>query len=72
MPGPGTYKRKSEFEKGKPMSFGKMERDNPMLVKEQLKNPGAGTYKVKSAVMVDQTKGRTIAPKRPMTEQSER
>jgi Sperm-tail PG-rich repeat len=53
VPGPGTYPKQSSvdqaFKDKKGMSFGKHERDNPMIVKDQLMTPIAGAYVIKGA-----------------------
>lgn len=73
VPGPGSYKKVSTvLTNAKPMSFSKGERDNAMIVKDQIMTPPAGLYKIKGALSPNDKKGITICEKRPVKEQSER
>ena len=41
-PGPGQYKKQTNFDKLRPLSFAKETRDNALIVKEQLTTPAPG------------------------------
>lgn len=43
-PGPGTYTLKGCVNENIAMSFAKAERDNALIIKDQIKTPGPGVY----------------------------